>query len=445
MPLADAGKWEAYVKKVFPQVEIKQQNGHKEASLGRDMFVGWNSNLLIIINVMSVPTDYNDIMEGRGAQTTDKPMEDLAGLSAEMENAFAVTKENSIVGNLRFGALESAGHDVTFWLNYGLLMSQYGGGMSEKMGGISLSGTLWKDAAFTAGIDFKKGAITGDMRYYLPDEMKEIGAEFGAAPADKDMLDRLPNKNLDMLIAMHISPKAIKDMLEKTNLLGIANIGLGTQGMNVDNVLDAFTGDMAIVMNDFSLRTETVADSFMGQVVLHKNQKPSLSMSYVMKINKKENFQKLLNAKENGLQSTGNGLVMPIDDKDSIYLMMNDQYAIVTNKSGYGNGYLAGSFKGGKIPEAAAKVSAHPWVMYMDVQELFKNIDAGISHSVHDSAMIVESKKLLSNISLSGGEFLNNAFEYHLDISFTNTDENSIIELMDYGMKMNEADKIARQ
>ena len=126
-------------------------------------------------------------------------MEDLAGLSAEMDNAFGVTKDNSIVSNVHFANLESEGHDITFWLNYGQLMDQYGANVSGS--GVSLSGTLWKDAAFTTGIDFKKGKITGDMRYYLPDEMKELGTELGATNVDKDMLDRLPNQNLDMLLA----------------------------------------------------------------------------------------------------------------------------------------------------------------------------------------------------------------------------------------------------
>ena len=76
------------------------------------------------------------------------------------------------------------------------------------------------------------------------------------------------------------------------------------------------------------------------------------------------------------------------------------------------------------------------------MQQLLKNIDPGISHSAHDSAMIAESKKLLNNLSFTGGAFKDNAFEYHLDINFMNTDENSIIELMDYGVRMNDADKI---
>ncbi|MCW3122735.1 MAG: hypothetical protein JWQ38_2227, partial [Flavipsychrobacter sp.] len=268
VPLADEAKWEAYMKSVFPQVVVKQVGDRKEASLGTDMYIGWNKNLLIIMNTMA-PAAVTD------SPGTEVNTPDLATVSAEMGNAFGIAKENSVINNKHFSKLQTEGHDMTFWLNYDQLMSQYSGDMAQKMG-MSLSGALWKDAAFTAGFDFKKGKITGDMRYYMSDDMKEIGKELGATNADKEMLERLPSQNMDMLMALHLSPKGIKTLLDKTGLLGLVNVGLSTQGMSVDNVLDAFTGDMAVVMNDFSLNMETVTDSFMGQAVVHQNQKPSL-------------------------------------------------------------------------------------------------------------------------------------------------------------------------
>ncbi len=440
VPLSDASQWEAYVKQTFPQVVIQQKGDRKEAKLGNNMFVGWSKSLLIIINIMPAETPADGNMQ-QGSTV------DMAALSAEMDNAFNVTKENSIVNIKRFTDLETEGHDLTFWLNYDLLMSQYmSGNVAQKMG-VSLSDELWKDAGFTAGFDFVKGKITGDMRYYMSADMKDIGTELGALNTDKDMLDRLPNQNMDMLVAMHLSPKGVKSILEKMNLLGLVNIGLSTEGLNADNVLDAFTGDMAFVMNDFSLHTESVTDSFMGQTVVHQNQMPTLSMSYVMKINKKEEFQKIIKLAEEvkGLQSIAGGYAIPLDDKDSVYVMMNDQFLVVSNKYANATGMLKGDFKSQKMPEvAASQVTGHPVALYMDIQQMFKNIDATINQSSHDSAMIMESKKLLNNMSLTGGAFRDNAFEYHLDINFTNTDENSIIQLMDYGMRISDADKIAR-
>lgn len=444
IPLSDAGAWETYVKQVFPQADIRQHGDRKEASLGPDMYVGWNKNLLALVNVMAVSPD-DDAMDGGAPRPPAKA--DIAGISAELDNVFNLPKENSIVNNVRFMGVEGEGHDLTFFLNYGLLLSQYSGDMAGKMGGIALSGAMWKDAAFTSGFDFKKGKITGDMRYYLPEEMNDVGKEFGAVNADKEMLDRLPGEHMDMLIALHLAPKGVKSLLEKTGLLGLADVGLRTQGMTADNVLDAVTGDMAIVMNDFSLTTEIAEDSFMGQMVAHKTQKPGVNVCYVIKINNKANFKKLMDlAGQNGLLPVSNGYVLPVSEKDSVYLLTNDQYAVISNKKDYASGFLDGRFKGKKMPEAAAsQVYGHPLAIFFDIQQVFSKIDPASGGSAQDSLMIVESRKLLTNVAINGGQFKNNAYEFHLDVNFSNTEENSIIQLIDYSMRLNDAGKIAKQ
>ncbi len=442
VPLSDAGQWEAYIKQIIPNATITQHGDHKEASLGLDMYVGWNKNVMIVMNVMSTSDDNADVLMGGKTSNAGSTSTDLKAISAEMEGAFKVGEENSIKGNKHFTDLELQGHDITFMLNYEQMMMKMNGDMAEKIG-LSLTNEVWKDAAFTVGFDFVKGKITGDMHYYVPG-LKDIGMEMGATNADKDMLDRLPNQNLDMLMSMHIAPKAVKDMLNKMNLLGTANIGLASQGLTVDNVLDAFTGDMAITMNDFSLHNEKVADNFMGQTVIHENQKPSVSITYALKLKNKDNFQKLVKlAKDLGLPATPNGFAIPIGEKDSVYILINDQYAVASNKRGNTTGFLDGSLKATKMPEAAAsQVYGHPTAFFLDVQQLFKNIDPAISHSSNDSTMIMESRKLLNNISFTGGAFVQDAFSYHLDINFINTEENSIINLMDYGMKISEAEKV---
>lgn len=442
VPLSDAGQWEQYVKDVFPKAEIRQKGDRKEASLGRDMYVGWNKNLLIIINVSSVSSE-GDEMAGQPKLNITSKM-DQDDISAEMENAFSVSKENSLINNTRFTALETKGHDVTIWLNYEEMMTEYGQGMADKMSGISLSNSLWKGADFAAGFDFVKGKITGDMQYFLPDQMKGTGADFGGTNADKDMVERLPGDKMDFALTMHISPKGVKESLEKMGFLGLANETLETQGLSVDTLLGAFTGDMALEMNDFSLKTEKVQEPFMGQMVTHDVQKPAVSVSFVMKLNKKENFMNLLKLiPADGFLNVGNGIVRPLDDKDSLYLLHDDQYFITSNKLPYAQGFLKGTFRGQKKTDEVS-FAAHPWSFYLDVTEFMKNIDPGITHSAHDSVLLAESKKLVHSVCFSGGEYNNEAFDYHLDVNFVNTEENSIIDLMDFGMKVSDAEKLNR-
>jgi hypothetical protein len=443
VPLSDAAKWEAFVKKSFPEAAIKTVNGRKEASLGRDMYVGWTDKLLMVVNVSTATLDTAEDSEGPRLKVASSM--DQADISAEMDNAFKVTEDNSIVKNKLFKKFEDEGHDLGFWLNYEQLMTQFSGDMAEKVG-VALSSSMWKDAVFTSGFDFKKGQIAGEMRYYLADDMKAVGKEFGANNSDKDMIERLPGNNLDMLLGIHLSTKGLKTLLEKTGLLGLVNVGLSSTGLNADYVLDAFTGDMSMVMNDFSLHNVTVTDTFLNQVVTHKTQKPSLNISYVVKINKKENFQKLVEmAKAGGtLQPIKGGYAMPLSDKDSVYILINDQYAAISNKYSNVTGILNGTFKPEKKSSPAfSDATSHPIAWYIDIQQLFNNIDANIAQSPRDSAIVAESRKLLSNMAFNGGEYKHDAVEFHLEVNFINKDENAILQLMDYGMKVNDADKAA--
>ncbi len=442
VPLSDAGQWEAYIKKAIPGLAIKQHGDRKEASLGKGMYVAWNKNLLIIINVMPETAGQRPKNIESETRFAEKQGLDEAAVSAEMDNSFNITAENSVIGNKHFADLEKAGHDITFWLNYEQLMDQMSGSIAEKIS-MSLSGDMWKDAAFASGFDFEKGKITGDMHYYLSPDMKDIGTAFGATNADNDMVSRLPNQNLDMIAALHIAPAGIKAILDKMNLTAIANLALGAQGLSVDGILDAFTGDMAFAMNDFSLTTEMVTDTLMGSQVVLKNPKPTYRMCYTLKIHDKDNFHKLLKlVKEAGLPRMGTGFVIPMGDKDSVFIMVNDQYVIASNKYADATDFLEGKFKSQKMAEnASSQITGHPWAFYFDIQQFCKNVDAGITRSARDSLMIVESKKLLKSISLNGGNYKNNAFEYHMDINFMNAEENSILDLMDYAMKMNDANK----
>ena len=115
VPLSDAGQWENYVRQVFPNVAIKEKGDRKEASLGSDMYVGWNKHLLVVINVSAVSAGEDGGSNGGRVSISSQMGSD--DMSAEMENAFSVTKENSIVGNTRFTQFEAVGHDVTFWMN----------------------------------------------------------------------------------------------------------------------------------------------------------------------------------------------------------------------------------------------------------------------------------------------------------------------------------------
>ncbi len=448
VPLSDAGDLESYLKKVIPDFQVSQRGDRKEGVIKNLMYVSWNKKLLIITNMTGADgADYMDLLKS-GGDAANKAADQTEN-NAEMDNAFNVTAENSLVNNKHFKNLETNGHDITIWVNYDQLMSQYmNDNVAGKMGGLSLSNTLWKDAAFAAGFDFKSGKISGDLDYYVSEELTDIGKDLGSIDVDKDMTQRLPMKNMDMVVAWHLSPSGLKKSIEKTGLLGLVNLGLGSQGLSFDNVMDAFSGDMAFVMNNLSVKTIVEEDELMGQKVKHATQKPGMDMTFVIKMNKKENFLKMFDMYKEmaGFYPYGHAkdcYAYPLDTKDSLFFLINDRYLAASNKYENVEGYINGKFKSEGLPSIVKSgVLGHPVGMVMDIAEMVKNIDPAIVTTPHDSAVLAVSKKLLSSISINGGTFKNNSFGSHIDINFTNSDENSIIALMDYGLRISDAEKL---
>ncbi len=425
LPLADVQQWEQYVARIFPDARVVVRNGYKEANLGPDMYVGWDNELLIIVNGWVVDED------GDGSD---------ALLQAEMSRAFMVPSGSNIATNARFDALARAGHDFSFWLNYGNLLTDIAGESEMEFNGVSVSSASWRDAVITLGLDFRKGKISGDVAYYLPAQVEEATRDFGLVTVDKDLLDRMPKQKLDMLLAMHISPAGVKKLMETAGLFGPLNVGLTTQGLDVDYVLDAFTGDMVIAMNNFSLGAETHQEKFMGQIVDYKQQKASMNMTYAVKVNNYENFSHILEMTAGSrMMKSPDGYVLPLTWSDSLHLTLTKQYAAMSNMRSYAAGIPAGDYKNTRFNAGISdKIYGSPFSLYFDIRQMLGMVDPAVSNSPRDSAIISESKKLLESAAIYGGNYIDNAYKFSIEVNFLDKDENSILELIDFGMRINQ-------
>ncbi len=420
VPLADANQWESFVKKNYPQAAIKEHANIKSTSLGTDMYVGWNKDVLIVMNMTKTAAE-------------NMPTNSAAAdgyMVAEMETAFKTNAENSITTNKSFENLEKPGHDLTLWLNYEQIMNQYmNENAASQMSGMSLSPSIWKESSLACGFDFKKGKIAGNFTWYSANEMNEVYKTFGGTNADKELVKHLPGNDLDMMIAGHLAPKAVRMLLDKTNTLGLLNAGLASQNMDADKVLDAFTGDMGFAVNGLQYQAEAT----------NAPAKPTANVCFVMKINKKENFNHIIDI----AKSTGeflpyqNGYALRLSAQDTVFVFHNDQFMAISNKKETAADALRDNAQ--PIPETiAAAASAHPFAMYADLQRCFQNINPGAAISPADSTIYADTKRLLTNVQLTGGNYSNGATAFQMEVNFTNKDENSLLTLLDYGMRVSE-------
>lgn len=444
VPLSDDGKWEAYVKKTAPKAEIKTVDKRKECVLSDGMYAAWDENLLVITNAITIQSEMPFDENGNYIA----PQVDLAQTAAEMANLFKMTKENSIAANNKFADMEKEGNDVSIWVNYESVMNNYGRGM---MGGFTPSNAMMKDAIMVSSLNFDKGAINAEMKYYVSDEMKGVIKKFADTKADKELVERLPGNNLSAVAALSVPSKAMMEMLEKFGLLGLVNTGLAEAGTNMtaEEVFSAFTGDMGFAMNNFRIeqkKTEYTHFNDAGEMVTDSftSSRPNMEWVYVLKIDKQDKFDKVLQyaAANNVITSTGAGTYAVAGGEDAPQIVVKDKYLVVANNAANANAYIAGSNKGQKMHEVASKeIYSHPMTMFFDIKQMLNAGAAAMGDDADDAARMAELQKTFDNVIFYGGEFKSDAYTYKASLNFVNKNENSLMQLINLGSKMSEIEK----
>ncbi|OSZ82423.1 hypothetical protein CAP35_03905 [Chitinophagaceae bacterium IBVUCB1] len=443
VPLDNKEKWEAYVKKNFNGVNITKQNDRNEALLNDNMYAGWTADVLIITNTILPSMDeiYNQLQNIQDPQAYDSVYSTLLNqrkpdatlMALEMNKTFAKDNKNAVTQHESFNKVASAGHDISLWLNYENLMTNYA---QSGMGGLALTGALWKDAAATMGIDFEDGKIEGTMQYYASKEMQAAYKEFNKN-VDKQTIENLPTDNLNMIAAANLSPKGMRMIIEKMGTAGLLNTALAQTGITADDIFNAIDGDMAFAMNDFRMYPETIPANtyYPGQEAMTTTG-TDVSFTFAMKMGQKESFDKVFAAltKDMPLTATATGGYMISTGKDSFYISKEGGYLTVSNKEAFANGYAKATFKGQKKPEVVKNMNRHAGSMYVDIRGLMQQVVSGNTDE-KDREMLALTGNLLQDIDMHGGG-KSNIFEYKIYLNFVNKKENSLLQLLNFSGKM---------
>ena len=376
------------------------------------MHAGCNDDVLVITNSAQAPT---------------------------ISYAFGVKKDASLISDKRFKAMEGDGHDITLWVNYEGMMAQSMQAMQGMGAAAGFGSALWKGAAFTSGFDFEKGKITGDSKYYVSEALKEASKEWKNDNPSKDMLDRLPGGNLDMIAAMRFPPQYMKIMLEKAGLLGFVNLGLAQTNITTDDLFGAFSGDMAFTINDFKMlqTSNTVASADSG-MTRNTTATPEMNVLFVMGIGDEAKFNKLLSytVGTGALQAAGTNVWTMGTGTDAYTIQRDGKYAVVSNKPTNTQSFFSGANKSSAMPEAVkGELSKHPLTFFVDFQHMMASMQPNPADQ-QGTAALAEVRKLMKNMTMKGGEWKSDAFVYDMELAFMNEKENSLIVLLDFASRI---------
>ena len=317
------------------------------------------------------------------------------------------------------------------WLGYDALMDAYSGKSGMGMMGVTMGNMLWKGSAMAAGLDFKKGRMDGELRYYTSDSMKDVAREMGRQSIDKDMLERLPAVNLNLAAGYHLAPQAFRTMLDKMGLAGMANLALMQKGLSVDDILGAFTGDMAIALNNFSVEklmqpVDSVAQRESG-FTPYPVTKPKADYVYVMKIGDKSKLTRLMDIA--GLVQTAPNTYEVPNSAGGMTTIIGDRYLVVSNAAAAAQAFLSGG--NAKLrDEVRQEITGHPTGMWVDVHSFLEAAGPVFGGGSEDSATYAVVRGMFTTLTAHGGEFKDASMQYNMSLSFTDKAESSLVQLL---------------
>lgn len=443
VPLKDAMKWESFVRKTFADAAIKQNKKRKEAMLSSEIYAGWTNGLLVLVSVQKTQSFEDlDIAQNVGQQNNEQK------LATHLEQAFNVSKENSLLNDKRFAAFEEHKHDLGFWVNVDALMSSYGTRNLDAMtGGLALSNTMWRNSAFSTATNFEKGRIVTDILMYSSDELKEINKQFAPQSVAEDAVNRISDKNLDFMLAYKMSPMATQKTIEKMGVLGLANNYLKQQGLSVEQIVEAFAGDMVFAVNNYTQTKETLYFDSSDASSAFANYKTDMDVLFAIKLNKRAAFQRLMD-----MAVEFQMLEMVADNQykikslnpsgDSSLITLDNYYAVFANKASLAKGYLSGSLSKNVPLMVKQNVHKQPFALFFDFNNWAKRIGPVMASNAADSLVFEASINTFKNLVFNGGTIKDNTYKYTLSIQFVNTKESTLIQLLEFGKTLQQAQEL---
>jgi hypothetical protein len=432
IPLKDATKFKAFLKEKFPEVVFSNKGKLNFATFNKTICMGWDDKTAIASAATPQTSSWDE--------TPTAPVDVPTLLTEDIEKTFALTKDQSLAENPKFADLQKENHDISFWLNY----ESFVNGMSQEQIGtagavLAANKKFLKDIYVAGGIDFEKGKIVSDSKYYFNSSVKGVASALEPKTINNDLLKRVPGQQMNLMMSYHFNPKGIITLLDTIGQLPLATVFLQQAGLTMDDITKAFSGDFLLAVTDFSVASESKSYTMNGESVNYTSPKPSYKASLSFKINDKASFDKIMGivtAQAQGMvQTTAPGVY---SFNNFVTMATNGEYAAISNDAAVAQAFLTAGNSKFDLP---ADVKDKPYGFYADIKNSVKSIPLDLLYGKEDTAVFHDGRVLLESISANGGKINGDHTDFHFEIDFQNKEENSLMQLIKFSQKVAEAER----
>jgi len=382
--------------------------------LREKVIVGWKKDRFVYLAQMPERNSYRSFED----DTVKTPVS--RDMVAACKDVFDLAEKNSLAKDDRFTRVMNTEGDLHFWLNTEELYKGVEGmeGMAASLMSKFYEGNV---TAFTVGFD--NGKMNINYLTFVGKELKKIAKKYSGGSIDKEMLKRIPSKDVAAVFAFHFNPKGIKELVELTGMESLINMGMVFLGFSIDDFIKANKGDVMFALTGIKPGSDKPYIDSMGTNGPHFTfSTPKPEFLFSASIGDKDAFAQLIRAaKKMNKQSGG------IPDSALSY-NTNADYFVLSNSKTTVDQYLSSTKNdAGYI----SQISGNPVGGFIDLQYLIRitpgNETDTASRIAHDAAL-----KVWNNVYITGGNFSDGAFSYNVSVNMMDKNTNSLKQLNDF-------------
>lgn len=400
--LKDEKAFASFVQKIQTEKKVETKDDISFLTEPNSVLT-WNDKRIVVVFGSDLPNPTGGMQSYGGEPISQDSLLKFASSIYKLE------KSESIGSDDRYVEMEKEKGDLHFWANPGKLM----GGSLNAMLALTKASTLLEGNASAATINFENGKITVKAKSYMNKELAALHKKFKMENMDEDMLKKIASQDVAVAMGFNFPPALLKEYAVLLGVDGFANMFLSQTGLTMDDITEAFKGDMVFSLSDFNLNNIDTASS----------NKIASKILFGMALKSKTAFDKVLSALNTQMQKEGQDFnldkIVPNKITDNWFLVGTDSVQL-------------NAFESTNINHSfISKISGHPMGGFVDLQKIIK----GASSITQDSVAIFvadQSLKYWQDVVFYGGEIKDDKGESYMEINMVDKNTNSLKQLNTY-------------
>lgn len=444
--LKDAGKFEAYLKKAVPDFSLKTQNDFKYIwEPKQNAVIGWNKSTVICISAVNTG-NLNKFGPGNGIPSPDEgdPVTDTAvavpaalvaadddaevkAWVAEVDHLFHLKKDESAGSIEPFAKLLKEDADAGVFINPEAI---YNSGQFTMIPANVKK--LMEGTYYTGTVNFENGKVLFNGNTFMGKEIAGIYKKYGKKEIDLDMLKKYPSENITGFISYAFDFRMIGEIIKATGMDGMVNMFItGKSGLSMDDILNAFEGQLTYVASDFSI-TKKESEYFPGEFT----EKPDAKWIFSMKVGNKDAFNKVMTSpmlKEVFAREGDHYVVTnPMVAATAPAMSITEKFVTLGSDSLLLQQYLAG--KGHiKLPDGIeSKIKGSMLGGYVDLEKVTRVIPED-KISEEEKPVMKKVKDLFKDLTVVSKADGGDVQHAEAVLTFKDKDQNSLVQLINLG------------